>query len=590
MKKFGLHIIFLSVLLMLVMPAIQSTFHLFKEKPLNGAFKLADKPSFSWVKWNSGAFQGDMEQYLKDHSGFRNFFVRLQNQLDFMAFGQANAEGAIVGKNKQLFEYDYIRSWLAIDYPGDSFIEKKLQRTKYVQEYLKREKGIDLVIVFEPGKASFYPEYIPEHYSLQKKGPSTYELYRNKAAELGIEYTDLQQYFLLLKGKCDYPIFPKYGTHWSVYGMWFAADSILKIIENKKGINLTEVRKNSMNISSKPFDTDDDVLKTMNLLFPPRGEKLAYPEFSFDTAHPGEKPMVLVVADSYYWNIFNTRIPKYLFANEAFWYFNTLVYPDHYLHPSYTKDLNLEEEVDKQDIIFLMVTERFVHKFDWTFIDNLYALYTPEWLTDPVYKNINNIMQVETWYEGMIEKAAENGISLEKSLIEEGKFMFHQDDTLAYMLNYGPGHFRQIIENEPEWMEHVRTKAAEKHISTKEMLEADALYIFNQNYPGLYKLNRGMTAMEERIHSDPAMQDSIMLQADSFHINIELFIRIKAWQLYQEEEIQKTMLAIRNDPAWLEHVKQKAVEKGIHLEQMMRLDAEYMWEQRLKKLRLYTPG
>ena len=64
-------------------------------------------------------------------------------------------------KTQTALEYDYIRSWLAIDYPGDSFIEKKLQRTKYVQEYLKREKGIDLVIVFEPGKASFYPEYIP---------------------------------------------------------------------------------------------------------------------------------------------------------------------------------------------------------------------------------------------------------------------------------------------------------------------------------------------------------------------------------------------------------------------------------------------
>jgi len=583
MKKFGLYIVSLFVLLLMVMPAIQSAFHLFREQPLNGAFKLAIKPSFSWGKWNSGEFQGDMEQYLKDHTGFRNFFVRLQNQVDFMAFGQANAEGAIVGKNKQLFEYDYIRSWLAKDYPGDSFIEKKLQRTKYVQEYLKREKGIDLVIVFEPGKASFYPEYIPECYSSQKNGLSTYELYREKAADLGIDYIDFQQYFLQLKGKTDYPVFPRYGTHWSVYGMWFAADSILKTIESKRGINLTEIQRNSMVISSEPFDTDDDVLKTMNLLFPPRGEKLAYPEFSFDTAHPGNKPMVLVVADSYYWNIFNTRIPKFLFANEAFWYFNTLVYPDHYLRPSYTKDLNLQEEVEKQDIIFLMVTERFVHKFDWTFIDNLYTLYTPEWLMDPVYDKINNIMQVESWYVSMIEKAVDKEQSLEEALIQEGEFMLFQSDTLFYMVNYGPEHFSCIIENDTNWMDYIHKKAIDQQKTTEEMLLADALYIFNQNYPGLYKLNRGMAAMEDGIHSDQMMLDSLKLQAASFNFEPKLFIRIKALQLYQEEEIQKTMRAIRNDPSWLEHVKQKAAKKGILLDQMIRLDAEYQWNERMKK-------
>ncbi len=40
-----------------------------------------------------------------------------------------------------------------------------------------------------------------------------------------------------------------------------------------------------------------------------------------------------------------------------------------------------------------MITERFLYKFDWTFIDQLYALYTPAWLKDPVYDNINKIMQ-----------------------------------------------------------------------------------------------------------------------------------------------------------------------------------------------------
>jgi len=92
-----------------------------------------------------------------------------------------------------------------------------------------------------------------------------------------------------------------------------------------------------------------------------------------------------------------------------------------------------------------------------------------------------------------------------------------------------------------------------------------------------------MAAMEDGIHSDQMMLDSLKLQAASFNFEPKLFIRIKALQLYQEEEIQKTMRAIRNDPSWLEHVKQKAAKKGILLDQMIRLDAEYQWNERMKK-------
>src|SRR5512133_2015892 len=146
MRKKVSYIAFGLIILLIVLPALQMQFGIFREKPLDGAFNYSEKPTFSKDNWYTGEFQGQVETYLKDHSGFRNFLVRLQNQVDFSLFRKANAEGAVVGKNKQLYEYDYIRSWLAIDYPGDSFVEKKLQRTKYIQDYLKREKNIDLVV------------------------------------------------------------------------------------------------------------------------------------------------------------------------------------------------------------------------------------------------------------------------------------------------------------------------------------------------------------------------------------------------------------------------------------------------------------
>jgi hypothetical protein len=583
MRKVILHIAFAFIILLMVLPGIQLRFSIFQEKPLKGAFKLAEEPQFNKMNWKSGEFQENAERYLKDHSGFRNFLVRVQNQIDFSLFRQANAEGVVVGKNKQLYEYDYIRSWLGIDYPGDSFVEKKLQRTKYVQEYLKREKGIDLVVVFEPGKASYYPEDIPSTYSDKKTGPSTYDRYRQKASELDIDVIDFQKYFLKLKPGIEYPLFPCYGTHWSEYGMHIVTDSLLRLIEDRRKITLTKVSENSFETSTTPRSTDDDVLKTMNLLFPLKGEKLAYPSYSFDTAHPGDKPMVLVVADSYYFNIFNTSIPKYIFANEAFWFYNTVVYPDHYSKPTFTKDLDLRREVEKQDVIFLMVTERFIYKFDWAFIDELYALYTPSWLQDPVYDNINGIMSTPEWYADMINKAEKEHTTLEDILYRNGLYLFSLKDTVDYFINYGPQHFSRSISRDPHWMVNIHEQAVQKGISDDEMLQEAALFTFKQDYPGLYQLNRGLEAEESSIYADPGLLDSLKAEAAMYRCDPASLIRIKAWQLYEAEEIQRTCKYILDDPVWLEHVREKAIKKRIPLEEMVRLDAEYMWKQRLKK-------
>jgi hypothetical protein len=562
----------------MMVPALQMTFRFFNEKPLNGAFTLADKPVFSIENWMNGSFQSNTERYLKDHAGFRNFLVRLQNQLDYSIFKKANAEGAVIGKKRQLFEYDYIRAWLAIDYPGDDFARKKMLRLKFVQEYLKQEKGIDLILVFEPGKASFYPEYIPNQYASKKAGLSTYERFRSKADEMKVDFIDFHRYFIELKPKAEYPLFPQNGTHWSVYGMQFAADSLLNFIETRRNIRLTEVNTTSLEISNIPRDTDDDVLKTINTLFQVRGEVLAYPVLSFDTLHPGEKPHVLVIADSYYWNIFNTRIPKYIFANQAFWYFNSLVYPDYYYKPTYTKDLQFQAEIEKQQVIFLMVTERFVHKFDWKFIDQIFDLYAPDWLNDPVYNNINNIMQVESWYNDIIKKSEKKHMSLDLCLLDEARYLYLKNDTSGYFIDYGIEHFMKVISQDSAWSAFISDKARKENREYNEELYINAEYVFQKEYPVLFEISRGISLNRQKLVSDPVTLDRLKHEAESHYWDIDRYLRKKSWEMFKDEEMMKTREAILKDRNWLDDVKQKATRKGITLDEMITLDAIYLFK------------
>ncbi|MCK4569892.1 MAG: hypothetical protein KAT76_06350, partial [Bacteroidales bacterium] len=281
------HIIFIVILLALGLPAIQAAFNLFPEKPLHGDFEKKNMPTLTKQGWFSGDYQAQMDPWLEQHIGFHNGLVRIHNQVDYSLYHKANAEGVIRGKNGQLYESDYIRAWTGKDFVGEELLDRKLRQFRFLQQQLKEQSGTDLVLVLEPGKASLYPEDIPERYIKAEEGKTNYEYMRNRARELGINLIDLNAYFYEIKDTTSYPLFPLQGTHWSEFAMWYAADSLLNYIESIRGIQLPEVIKEGMEYSHKLRSTDYDVGVTLNLLFELQHGKMPYPKYHFgeDSAH-----------------------------------------------------------------------------------------------------------------------------------------------------------------------------------------------------------------------------------------------------------------------------------------------------------------
>lgn len=582
MKRRMRNILFGLFLMALLLPALQGWFGMFPAGKLHGAFIPAEMPAFTWKRWFSSEFQNQYDRYTEDHIGFRTSLVKIKNQLDFSLFRKANAEGVVVGKKDYLYEYDYIRDYTGKDFVGMDFIRKKMMRVAFVQKYLKDSLDIDFVIVFEPGKASFYPEYIPDSYLRGRIPETNYLEYKKLADQLGVKYIDFNRYFLDMKDTSHYPLFPRYGTHWSVYGMSFAADSLLNHIERLRGKELREVRVAGYEVSDEPRDTDNDVELPLNLVCPLPSEQFAYPVWHMDTVGDRYRPRVLAVADSYYWNFFNTRIPKHIFANEAFWYFNTKVYPDTYINEKLVKDLDIKNEVEKQDVILLMVTERFLHKFDWQFVDMVYGLFAPSWLQDPVYDNVNRIIEYDPWFKKMIAKAETEQTSLEEALKDEARFIYYSEQKGAYFADFGVGHFMHVIRDDQNWYGHIREKAVSNNLTAEEQLRMDAEYVFRQNEPALFEIHQAIAGKVNEMESDFDGLDLLEREASSYGCPLEDYIYKKAKMMVKEEVIRKTENAIRSTPGWLADVQAKAAEKGISIDQMIHMDAVYIWEQKLK--------
>ncbi|MBE9492048.1 MAG: hypothetical protein IMY70_04125 [Bacteroidetes bacterium] len=528
------YILFSIILLLLVLPAIQNQFHLFSIKPLKGDFVPAPKPELNANNWFNGEYQAKYDDFLEQHIGLRSSLVRLNNQIDFSLFKKPNAEGIVIGKKRHMYEADYIRAYLGNDFVGKSIIDKKLGRFKFLQQHLKDEYDIDLILVFEPGKASFYPEYIPDHYNISGKTITNYEYYTQKADELDIRHIDFNKYYKTLKNTARYPIYTKNGVHWSIYGMTFAADSIINYIEYIRQIDMPEMYLDRWELSVIPRRTDNDVSKTMNLFWEPPLDTMAYPVYSYEVNEKKDRPMVLVIGDSFYWNIFNTGLPKNLFGNEAFWYFYSKVYPDNYIKPVNVGDLDIKSEIEKQDVVFLMVTERFMYIFDWGFTDDLYELYAPTSLWDKLYRIRIGITKDNEWFNHVINKARSKGLSLEEMMYLDAKYIMMMNDLDNYLALFGHEYFEEKIKSDPNWYNSIKEKAAEQKVTVEEMLRQNADYLFRKNNPGAFEKYYAIKQIENNIRADSALFGHIKEKAKNFRLTIDEMIRCDAEFAYEE--------------------------------------------------------
>jgi len=584
------HIYLIVILAGLSFPALQHVTGWITETPLKGDFMLAGKPTFTWNNWFTGEFQPLAEKFTDDHYGFRNFFVRLGNQIDFTVFGKANSQGVIAGKEGYLYEYDYIRGWKGDDFIGQNTIDRKMRRFRFVQDRLK-EKNIDLVFVLEPSKARILPQFIPSRYGREPAAVSNYSVFRQKALDYGINLIDYNQYFMDITEKSPYPLYPQFGIHWSNYGMWLVADSLVKYMENLRGIDMPDISLGPVEVSDDLRDTDFDAGSALNLMFQPGTYPMAYPKFSFEKNEAKVRPKVLVVADSYYWNIFNTGLPKNLFGNEAFWYFNALIYPDTYFGEKRTSQVDLRTEVESKEVVFLMVTERFLYKHDWNFIENVYKLYAPQSGYDLVWDIENQMRLDETWFSEIVKRAVLKKASLEKMITSEAQFIAETDSLERYAAYFGLDFFKEVILKDKNWTSDIRKKAEQEKMIFEVQLEKDADYVFKEKFPAAWKKYHALNGYQEQIRRDPAWMAAIEQKAQNQYLTVDEMIRADAEYLYNQQQpelseretkIREYERLIRADEKWLSDVKRKAEEKNISLDEMIRLDAEYMTEQEKK--------
>lgn len=342
---------------------LQRKFKLFEEKELSGAFLSRVDSTFTLQRWFSGNYQRNKEKFIEEHTGFRNTMARIRNQIDFSIFNQLNLEDAFIGKENYIFSLGEMYQINGAYNRFSHEIIEDVEKLKMTSDFLASH-GIPLIIVLNPGKAYYYSKYIPERW-YSHDSISCYKTFLHYSKKYGLKLVDLNAWYMQISDTTKYPLYPKTGIHWSIYGIIIGLDTIMKSIAKYAHKKMPRIKITSIKSSNIPNDYDADIMISSNLLFDIPSTNLAYPTLEYDTS--SGKPNLLWIGDSYFNSIYRTgQFDQVSNDQSAFWYYCREGSTKTQNNIS-VKELNLLKELEGRDAVILMYSPPNLYHEIWKF-------------------------------------------------------------------------------------------------------------------------------------------------------------------------------------------------------------------------------
>ncbi len=328
------------VLFLLVI--LQGATHYLSVKPLKGSYVGAEKPQLVMSDFVKGSYQASLDKYIKEHHGLREWSIRVYNQYLWTVYHQSSNPGAVeVGKKGYLFEpwfvdeyytdcFGHFYSDSIPDEERDQFFLQRMSRLGKLQAILE-EQGVHLFLAMLPGKERIYPQYLPDRGG-KTKGTSAeghhraYDAYCHFADTYGVRHIDLCHCFDSLKGQTPYLLFTKTGTHWSNIASTYAFDSTMRFMQTfGPAIRPVSLGQPYYDSTREP---DADLDELLNKAFPIRAERNQYVDVALADTALERNPSLVVIGDSFFWNILYNFPVQELFSDFRYWYYFSSIYYD----------------------------------------------------------------------------------------------------------------------------------------------------------------------------------------------------------------------------------------------------------------------
>lgn len=367
--------LFLFLFLVLSLPLLQKNLKFIDSGKLGGAVSNSPDVAFSWREWWNDSFQIKKNNYFTDSIGFRQDFIRINNQIDYSLFRKAHAKGVVIGKDNYLYEDGYIKAFCGDGYTGDQEYRLRMTKLKRLQDTFAR-MGKQLVPIFAPSKARFYPQYFPPHMECAGNHANLYDTHIRLCDSLHISYIDFNGWFKGRRHEGGPLLFSRPGIHWTTFASLQAADSLVRYLEKERHMPMSHPAWSGTTRTIQPIENDKDIINGMNLIFPYLKDTFTYANDLHYTEAPG-KPNTIFVGDSFLWTWIYVNFPQNMSNNWEFWYYYNEVYRSGNLPLTHIKEHNCAEALSKADCVIILNTEVNLYNMGSGFIDETYNIYFP---------------------------------------------------------------------------------------------------------------------------------------------------------------------------------------------------------------------
>lgn len=425
-------ILFVLTCLLLFFSPLQKQFHLVRFRPLKGVVEEKAMPKLTFAAYRDGSFQSGTEQHIKQQFGGREPLIRLYNQYLWDFYGKTNATKWQIAMGKEGWMYE---PWFVEDYFQGGTYRHSCDSLQLVQQFeeeafriiqlqhILESCGTHLLVCLLPGKDLIYPEYLPENVKYTKrKIISARDYFGPKFKELGVNHVDVEQWFLQMKDTAGFSLFPQTGTHWTNIASLYVADSVIRYMEELSDMNISNLKIGPA-YYDKTRDPDDDLESLMNLARPLRQNYNQYADVVTDGDTTAVKPKIIVIGDSFFWNIANQVPMDEVFSAAPYWYYNSTIYFDDANHS--TKDIDVLRELISADFVILSYCSLQQYVMSNGFSKNalMKICYDSAEVAQKRQGLADYIRSDEQWFAKVEDKANENGCSVDATLYSEAEHL-----------------------------------------------------------------------------------------------------------------------------------------------------------------------
>ncbi len=314
------------------MPTVQEQFNLFELDPLGGVYEKSAPPVLNFENYRNGSYQNQVDKYLSENFGFREWLLRVYNQYSWSFYRKIENQQVVAGEDNWLFnEYDMndyygkeMYRWQESKAVAIETFDRKVRLMCRLQKLLKQDFGVDLLMFIAPTKANVFPEHLPVR-SFDTATINARKYYAKAFKDRGFPIIEMTEWFLQIKDTLSFHSFPPAGDHWN-FSSAIAADSLFRFMGSLKNIQLPRLTISGWReADSKYWSRDHDLEKLLNLMFriKYREKPLKEADVTVTMDSGCIKPKVLIIGNSFIYSI-NDYIPLgQVFSKANFWYYNT---------------------------------------------------------------------------------------------------------------------------------------------------------------------------------------------------------------------------------------------------------------------------